>query len=46
VEGGNAVSLERRTYFIAKALRAINLVSNQLPRAACAFEDNEGQVEW
>jgi hypothetical protein len=21
------------------------LISNQLPRASCAFEDNEGQVE-
>jgi hypothetical protein len=44
-KAGNAVSLETRTYdFMAKALRDIKLISNQLPRAACAFDDNEGQV--
>jgi hypothetical protein len=31
--------------FMQKALRTIKLVSNQLPRAACKVEDNEGQVE-
>jgi hypothetical protein len=42
----NTVSQERPTYFsIAMALRAIKLVSNQLPRAACKVGDNEGQVE-
>jgi hypothetical protein len=42
----NAVSLERLSYdFIAKALRPIKFVSNQLPRAVCNLGDNEGQVE-
>jgi hypothetical protein len=42
----NSVSLERPTYdFMAKALRAIKFVSNQLPRAVCNLGDNEGQVE-
>jgi hypothetical protein len=37
---------ETLTYdFMAKAWRAIELVSNQLPRAPCKVGDNEGQVE-
>jgi hypothetical protein len=46
MKASNPVSMEGPTYdFMAKAGRAIKLISNQLPRAVCKVEANEGQVE-